>query len=68
MKSYRLTTERVAAIVKEMRWRAESIGCTGECDDGTCCEPDNDMHPEDWCNHCLMGALAQHMEAEHGED
>jgi len=46
--------EVIAAVVQEMRHRAEE-GCTGS-HDGVCCDPEMGIHPEDWCNRCLMGA------------
>lgn len=48
---------RLAAVLVEMRHWAEE-GCTGS-HDGTCCDPEMDLHPEDWCYRCLMGVVCQ---------
>lgn len=52
----RADRDRLKATAQEMRLRAEE-GCTGT-HDGACCDPDMDIHPEDWCNRCLMGTAA----------
>jgi hypothetical protein len=40
-------------VFEEMRHRA-SEGCNGDHDE-SCCDPESERHPEDWCNRCLMG-------------
>lgn len=47
----------IAFVLAEMKHRALE-GCAGE-HDGTCCDPEMNIHPEDWCNPCLMGTIAQ---------
>jgi hypothetical protein len=51
--------QRLKEVTNEMRHRAED-GCDGDSDIGPCCGEDSDLHPEDWCGHCLMGFVAQH--------
>lgn len=48
-------------VLAEMRHRA-SEGCTGS-HDGTCCDPEMEIHPEDWCNRCLMSVAARAAES-----
>lgn len=48
-------------VTAEMRHRAEE-GCTGT-HDGTCCDPEMEIHPEDWCNRCLMGTVVDQLSA-----
>lgn len=54
----------VRDAVAEMKHRACG-GCTGD-DDGVCCDPDLERHPEDWCDYCLMGKLVMALETESG--
>lgn len=49
--------KRLKDVIAEMRHRA-SDGCNGE-QEGICSEVETDLHPEDWCNHCLMGLVVQ---------
>ncbi len=46
-------------VLAEMKHRASSGGCTGICDGGTCCDDESELHPEDWCNNCLMGVAVR---------
>jgi len=50
-------------VAEEMRHRAEE-GCTGT-HDVTCCGEDSDIHPEEWCNRCLMGVAVKALASLH---
>lgn len=45
-------------VFAEMKDRSRQ-GCNGE-HDGACCDPELDLHPEDWCDRCLMSRAVQH--------
>lgn len=40
-------------VFAEMKHRALQ-GCNG-AHDFICCDSEAELHPEDWCNRCLMG-------------
>ena len=55
-----MTDDQTAAAFTEMKHLAIE-GCTGE-HDGTCSDEELEVHPEDWCKRCLMGAAVQFYE------
>jgi hypothetical protein len=55
-----MTDDQTAAVFAEMKHLAIE-GCTGE-HDGTCSDEELEVHPEDWCKRCLMGAAVQFYE------